>query len=251
MTFGPGTRKCPRPRNMIFRVLVLLVIGAIINVAVAWGCAACLNPTNWPQGPFGITAARSDNDRWDCCFNRMPGAEARMYCASVGLDVQSLSNGKTDPPLASLRAPWEAREKLDDSTDSIFDARGLPLLCMWSRLDRNSRGDTWTNGIQTGLSKSMIQNGGSFSVCLPLHPIWAGFAINTIFYASMLWLLFAYSCSLRRSNRVRRGQCPACAYPINHGTTNVCSECGAAFTHESLNSPAAFRAITFTSGLGP
>src|SRR5437870_1455986 len=27
----------PRPRNVIFRVLMLLVIGAIINVAVAWG----------------------------------------------------------------------------------------------------------------------------------------------------------------------------------------------------------------------
>jgi hypothetical protein len=59
---------------------------------------------------------------------------------------------------------------------------------------------------------------------LPCFPIWPGFAINTIFYAAILWLLFFAPGSLRRMIRRRRGLCPACAYPV--GTSPVCTECG-------------------------
>jgi hypothetical protein len=59
---------------------------------------------------------------------------------------------------------------------------------------------------------------------LATHPIWPGFAINTIFYAAILWLLFAAPGFVRRRLRARRGQCPACAYPV--GSSNVCTECG-------------------------
>jgi hypothetical protein len=59
---------------------------------------------------------------------------------------------------------------------------------------------------------------------LPLGVIWPGFAINTIFYAAILWLLFATPFAVRRRIRARRGQCPACAYPV--GASEVCTECG-------------------------
>jgi hypothetical protein len=59
-------------------------------------------------------------------------------------------------------------------------------------------------------------------------PIWPGFAINTIFYAAILWLLFFAPGSVRRPFRRRRGLCPTCACPV--GTSPVCTECGAALT---------------------
>ena len=59
---------------------------------------------------------------------------------------------------------------------------------------------------------------------LPWHPLWPGFAVNTVFYAAMLWLLFAAPFRFRRYRRIKRGLCPACAYPI--GTSDVCTECG-------------------------
>ena len=62
-------------------------------------------------------------------------------------------------------------------------------------------------------------------ILLPLRPLWPGFAINTLFYAGVLWVLFCGPFSLRRMIRRRRGQCPACAYPI--GKSPVCTECGA------------------------
>jgi predicted amidophosphoribosyltransferase len=49
-------------------------------------------------------------------------------------------------------------------------------------------------------------------------------AINTLFYAAILWLLFAAPFALLRWRRIKRGLCPACAYPV--GTRDLCSECG-------------------------
>jgi hypothetical protein len=69
---------------------------------------------------------------------------------------------------------------------------------------------------------------GSFTMTqtrlLPLRPMWPGFAINTIFYAAILWLLWITPGKIRRFIRIRRGRCPACAYPV--GTSPVCTECG-------------------------
>ncbi|MCI0362376.1 MAG: hypothetical protein L0219_00750 [Phycisphaerales bacterium] len=65
-------------------------------------------------------------------------------------------------------------------------------------------------------------------------PIWPGFAINTIFYAAILWggwLLFAAPGLVRRRRRIKRGLCPACAYPI--GASATCTECGKAIPSPS------------------
>ena len=65
--------------------------------------------------------------------------------------------------------------------------------------------------------------GGTQHRLAPLRPIWPGFAVNTVFYAAVLWLLIPGPFTLRRFIRVKRGLCPACAYP--RGESDVCSEC--------------------------
>jgi hypothetical protein len=67
-------------------------------------------------------------------------------------------------------------------------------------------------------------------VILPFRPLWPGFAINTIFYAAMLWLLWIAPGKIRRFIRIRGHRCPACGYQIapGGGIGPVCSECGAA-----------------------
>jgi hypothetical protein len=66
---------------------------------------------------------------------------------------------------------------------------------------------------------------------LPLLPIWPGFAINTVFYAAVLWMLFAVPLALRKRRRIKRGWCSKCAYDLRGrppATSTVCPECGAA-----------------------
>ena len=59
-----------------------------------------------------------------------------------------------------------------------------------------------------------------------LRPIWPGFAVNTLFYAAVLWLLIPGPFVLRRFIRVKHGLCPKCAYPM--AESSVCTECGKA-----------------------
>ncbi len=61
---------------------------------------------------------------------------------------------------------------------------------------------------------------------LPYRIIPGGFAVNTIVYARILWLLLLGPFALRRFIRLKRGLCPACAYP--RGESAACSECGKA-----------------------
>jgi hypothetical protein len=67
---------------------------------------------------------------------------------------------------------------------------------------------------------------------LPLRPVWPGFAVNTLFYAAVIWLLICGPFVLCRFIRVRRGLCPKCAYPV--GTSDQCSECGKALPQRAV-----------------
>jgi hypothetical protein len=57
-----------------------------------------------------------------------------------------------------------------------------------------------------------------------VRPLSAGWVVNTIFYAVLLWPVAFGPIALRRLLRRRRGQCAACGYP--RGQAAVCSECG-------------------------
>ena len=61
---------------------------------------------------------------------------------------------------------------------------------------------------------------------LPLYPIWTGFALNTIFYASLLWLIIPGPFVLRRFIRKRRGLCLKCGYDLRGVDHQACPECG-------------------------
>lgn len=59
---------------------------------------------------------------------------------------------------------------------------------------------------------------------IPVGVIWSGVAMNTTFYALILWAVVRGPSRLRRYIRKRRHLCRNCGYPT--GTSSVCSECG-------------------------
>ena len=60
---------------------------------------------------------------------------------------------------------------------------------------------------------------------LPIHPVYFGFVVNTIFYAVLLWILTLGPFTARRMIRRKRGLCIKCAYDLR-GTSGGCPECG-------------------------
>jgi hypothetical protein len=154
-----------RPR-MIFKLLLFLLAGAIINVTVAWGCAL------WWRGGPGVST---------CCVGRM------------------IDNGTSMARLTLLQA----------------DDAGLPMRAFaWKPLPIPY--STTINEIANSKGQGR----------LPLRAIFPGFAINTIFYAVILWVLIATPGALSRKRRLRRGQCASCGYSLRENRSNVCPECG-------------------------
>ncbi len=187
-------------------LLLLLVGGAIVNVAVAWGCAIWSKPSSamgspsfahelvwwhenippgFPSQPLEVYGART----WGTDYAMILGIDSRI--GAMSYEAFHWTSG------------WPTRS-LERSH--------------WRNLDEGKR---W-------LRHSLVlgESGGSPRT-LPLRPIWPGFAINTVFYAAILWggwMLFAAPFALRRWRRIKRGLCPACGYQV--GTSAVCTECG-------------------------
>jgi len=75
---------------------------------------------------------------------------------------------------------------------------------------------------------------------MPLIPIWPGFAINTLFYAVLVFPLTHIPVvrTLREilcADRARRGLCPKCAYDLRNRAidSSACPECGSAVARVS------------------
>ncbi len=71
------------------------------------------------------------------------------------------------------------------------------------------------------------------------HCNWVGIVSNTLFYAVLLWLPYQGFVSLRRRRRIQRGQCGQCGYMVAPnlgvpGASPNCPECGTPITRKSI-----------------
>ncbi len=217
-----------RPR--LPTILLLLLAGAVVNVGVAWGCALRVNDLG---APLHFTYSSGPDGWWT----------AKNYSKFGSTWISSRrERGKSDPRSSSvhpadimpdwgLRIPtpeWEAGLLYYEGR--LFEGRGWPARSMWYERSRENslifrrptivpvEGSIEIHG--TAFAKTF----GKRAYRLPLRIIWPGFAVNTAFYAALLWLLIPGPFTLRRLIRRRRGLCPKCCYPM--GESSVCTECG-------------------------
>src|SRR5688572_2165033 len=99
-----------------------------------------------------------------------------------------------------------------------FEARGWPLLSNYAIVEPVNDWQQYVpaslwNGVQA-FPRDEVSHIATLpmpSDCiLPLRPLWPGFAVNTLFYAFILWLLFGAPFALRQWRRIKRGLCPKC-----------------------------------------
>ena len=235
-----SARQSAAVKRRLLIAAIFLLAGAVVNVAVAWVCAVTINV----HGVESKGARLFDDilfgvDRWS-----RPGAvlvtcyrfrrEARVYRKRGNADELLYDWTGFKLPTPEFKSGDRPSEK------RAANGRGWPMLALWCETalftDSEGRG-----GIETGLppfNTRLSHEPAPFSPqlatrlteprVLPLRPIWHGFAVNTLLYATFLWLLICGPFALRRFIRVRRGLCPKCAYPM--GESAVCSECGKALS---------------------
>jgi hypothetical protein len=212
-------------RRWLFTLLVLSVLGVVPNVAVAWGCAL------WVDDDFyvGQRSHRPMTDGyWEVFRSEAPGSTT--ICA-IWHFVEQPFPGQSGPEPSTLIPYWcDIRYSTHGGTGNSFaNARGWPLVSMsWKGSIASSLRFAGVHGA-ISMDRSYPGELGrapmSFKAQLPLVPIWPSFAVNTLFYALVLWLPVCGPFALRRYVRRRRGRCTECGYPA--GTSPTCTECGA------------------------
>jgi hypothetical protein len=210
-------------KRRLFKLVVFVLLGAILNVAVAWGCGwrSNLQADAVCYGTATRNRSRADIQPIHAWHVPGKGVEKLHVFTSEWSDF-----GSHYQPLEDIWPAWVSYADLpfsrpaDGEVDVDVFAQGWPLLALWcASRDYN----IVTGGIFLG--RDMIP-GTFLSVehVLAFRPIWPGFSVNTIIYAVILWLVIAAPFTARRHLRVRRNLCPHCAYPT--GTSDVCTECG-------------------------
>ena len=103
---------------------------------------------------------------------------------------------------------------------------GWPARSLWSHWYLIDPGDSPPIEGSEGSINPLKPWRGFVPRALPTRPIWPGFAINTIFYAAILWLLTLGPFTARRIIRHKRGHCIKCGYDLRGTSEGGCPECG-------------------------
>lgn len=217
-------------RRRLITIVLFFLAGAVVNVAVAWWCAASLgfNAGKWDHSAVSGKVAPARR----FLVYEQPGYRAVSTVLDSNQESIDYAVGvrkdriETPVPLAWLTEITD----YDPMCESRFDAYGWPVRSLWcgySFLYQNSqwRVSTFFGAVQL----DAFAPSGSAPIwhrhhVLPFRPIWEGVAINSAFNVCILWLFIRGPFALRRAVRLRRCLCPTCAYPM--GQAAICTECG-------------------------
>jgi hypothetical protein len=221
-------------RNAPARWCVFILLGAVVNIGVAWTCGR-FGAFTYDQQLRGETTLQHSSDTHTHLW--------MMRAHTFGVRVLKVSKARPSEervlgdmqPLERVWPWWIEYDDLriahsrHDPTDGVSAqgvimteavAQGWPLPALWCERFEHRE-------MLGGRFLSLAKVEDSFVAVprvLAFRPLWLGFALNTMFYAALLWVVIAFPFALRRRLRIRRGLCPACAYPV--GSSQVCTECG-------------------------
>jgi hypothetical protein len=235
-------------KRSVLVILVLLLCGAIVNMAVSWGLALSVDLESlMSREEFGGPLSGPTYHDWTVYAHKRSGVS--RFRSSWWSVVPGQAPAR--PPEGDLRSlvfDWA-----DAATPEHHSATGHSQYAL-----------AWQYGWPMPALGGLVYCEDSFngSVAVVYHncfatmpdalqnqymldetrligwkPIWPGFAINTVFYAAVLWMLFAAPFALRKWRRIRRGLCPKCGYDLRGGGTDsaTCPECGAAVVRSFVN----------------
>lgn len=227
-------------------ILLLLLLGTVVNVAVACWIAATVTPWGNPDADQGVHLDDAGHF-WSLNLSRKPGSlglfSYRTNTYGPAFDISLMGGAATDT--ADLCPRWSVqRVPTDLYADSdhyvmefrMVEAFGWPLVTLYREPQRRvfeadspklfstKQGPLHQSPdvrvlcdlkdlgcIPTGLTRGPTR---SEPVKLPILPIWHGLVVNTVSYAAALWILLSIPLLLRRQIRRLRGRCPKCGYDL-------------------------------------
>jgi len=183
----------------IIRISLLLILGVVTTLGVAWGLAF----GDWPTEQVDSESAPREFWAWwrahvptDWAIHPGGFATFASHACEVRLGTEysegeSASRGTLGNNATQFLVGWPCRSM----------SGGMLV-------DRSTR--------EVQLKAAMYVEGFWFvpNARLPLRPIFPGFLINTLFYAAMWFGIFFGVATLRRLVRKKRGRCVKCGYDL-------------------------------------
>ncbi len=184
-----------------------------MTVVVAWLCAIS-SPVEYgvafqrlPAPVAWFTEARPEQRVWVGIRSRLDRGIGLQREHMVAIDVgqlrrrNALRYDSTEYSAVRFRAGWP-----------FLSLQGLSYYRQADRAWHESRALRAPSFVESRLR------------ILPLQPLLAGFAGNTVLFSTAIWLAVVIPNVVRSAQRRVHGQCPACGYPV--GPSARCSECG-------------------------
>ena len=171
-------------KRRLFKLVLFILLGAIVNVAVAWGCVLFVE-IGWinDSNNIGVTANPPNRYHPFIIWHRV-GTTRILYAVENAFDVYEQGHGTEFAKVPYWSSNDVNRLALDERI--ILEGRGWPcraLLCRFELIEPEgaflpidgilvrSHNYTFPNGPETPPPPFV----------LPLILIWPGFIINTIF----------------------------------------------------------------------
>ncbi len=219
-------------RRIITQVVIFLLLGAILNIAVAWGCAL------WSKPDYKSSRVEARDALPDEVATYVPTEVLERFRREiVNLTPhfrQSDGLGISETEACGIRGPLESGPCIAVILTEI-EVRylGLPCRAMGhvEYLNTGSMSTKWFGGLEIP-DALRPRSARPISLVLryhrrfPLLPVWPSFLVNTVFYAAILWLLIPGPFVLRRLIRRRRVHCINCGYDLRGDLDAGCPECG-------------------------
>ena len=203
-------------RGPIVRGVVFLLLGAVVNVAVAWGCVFSFPPREENKRTL------STNESVAILSNSFDGVPTTA-AVTLGKMYHLFGSTWTDIALAGVKED-RLRDLIVLRNRGGWPFRSLTGHCIAESLRSGETKVRYWYCVRVSHSAKYPRLTPGEVRFIPLRPIWSGFAINTAFYGVILWLIFAAPFTFRRWRRVRKRLCVKCAYPV--GSSDLCTECG-------------------------
>jgi hypothetical protein len=234
--------------------LIGLLLGAIINVAVAWGCIVKprlpfdrFDPANtfelphplrnrlsilrtqplpigafdrltnlgWKaSGPFPVEGFRESAGHLRLPWQVAQEPRARISCCLMAAHRSTCG--------AMERMVWEELSEgcFNSMREALFEvSAGWPFRSMcgvkWNSADGYT-GDNaiLTNWVYEGLIPIEYDRTQWTEAALPLRPVWWAFAVNSAFWGALVWLCWCGPAALRRRRRRKKHECGGCGYDL-------------------------------------
>jgi hypothetical protein len=231
-------------RKLAFKLVLFLLLGAIVNVAVAWGLVSYTKSMRqWNRLIASAISDGVDHANWVVVRRESVGS---IRITSTWFDddarIRVSAIGRLPAPWPNTLVPSWAPHLLPEQHRTsgmehacIADARGWPCLALWSgaiesrQIMQPQRNPVHLHALV--LDRAAPNNYPNYARMIPLAPLWPGFLINTAIYSGALLVLYgAFLASpwMRRVRRRRRGQCIHCGYDLRGDSHDRCPECGKA-----------------------